>query len=131
MEAKNSKKINYLAYLNISLGFISFLTGLIPLLIFISTIGYALTRLSFWDSYVFTALYGFYYDVMRNHHPVFFVSTLIFILLGIFTFPTGLVSSMYINDKLLRGIAFLGNTLGTLGIVGNLIGLVLTIIPTS
>src|SRR5690349_7794491 len=106
MEAKNSKKINYLAYLNISLGFISLLTGLIPLIIFISTIGYAVTRLSFWDSYVFTALGGFYYDWIWGHYTSFFVSSCICVFLGVSTFPIGLVALIYINDKLLRGIAF-------------------------
>lgn len=131
MEAKISKKINYLAYLNITLGFISFLTGLIPLLIFISTIGSALTRSHFWDSYIFTSLGGFYYGWMWGHHISFFISSCICIFFGLSTFPVGLVALIYINDKLLRGVAFVGNTLGALGIVGNLIGLVLTIIPTS
>lgn len=120
-------KINYLAYINFGFGFISFLTGIIPFIVFISTI--------------FGAISGNYplgYDELSNNYLSWVLKTdygivfsCVFILLGLSTNVVGFIASIVINDKLQRGISFLGNVFGVFGIIGNLITLVITLVPKS
>jgi hypothetical protein len=112
MENRYTYKMSWLAYVNLGLGFLAFSSGLVPLATLVSAIlGWDVTAAP-----VIGPLTLKYFDGIGGKN--FYAISITGIIFGIATLIIGFIASISITEKKQRGIAFLGNILGILGLIG-------------
>ena len=124
METQSVRKISWLAIVNVGLGVLAFLSGLIPL------IG-GVAWLSGWDidssSSLSSIINGYYDWIEKGGYPVPFIG----LVSGLGTLILGLIASISIQENKQRGVAYIGSFLGMLGTLGNLITFVAVTLISS
>ena len=121
MDTQSARNIGWLAVVNVGIGTLAFLSGL-PLLVVFTGL---LVGGDNWAARVDQLIKGYFQWVSligANDVPVIGITGFA---LGLVTLILGFITSISLQEKMKRGIAFVGTILGALGMVGNTISIIL------